>query len=78
MYFNKDKLKSHEEAKLEDHLKKRLNKREQRQKMHLVQSDSSREAEIDSSVQIANNTNIHFQSHKSILVRNFMGINLYF
>jgi len=45
--------------------------------MHLVQSDSSREADMDSSIQIANNTNIHFQSHKNILVQSFMGIHCY-
>lgn len=58
----------------EDNLKKRLNKREQRQKLHLVQSELSKDVDTDSNVQIANNTNIHFQSHNSIRSRNFIGI----
>lgn len=77
LFSYKDKVKTHQEARLEDHLKKRLNKREQRQKFHLGQSDSSRDADIDSSVQTANNTNIHFQSHNSLTARSFIGINLY-
>lgn len=58
----------------EDNLKKRLNKREQRQKLHLVQSDSPKDVDTDSNVQTANNTNIHFHSHNSIRSHNFMGI----
>jgi len=72
----KDKAKTSQEARLEDHLKKRLNKREQRQKFNSVQADSSRDADIDSSVQTANNTNIHFQTHNSIIARSFVGIYL--
>lgn len=74
--MNQDKVNTHQEARLDDHLKKRLNKREQRQKRHLGQSDSSRDGDIDSSVQTANNTNIHFQSRNNILARNFIGIYL--
>lgn len=57
----------------EDNLKKRLNKREQRQKLHLVQSELSKDVDTDSNIQTANNTNIHFQSHNNIRSRNFMG-----
>lgn len=70
-------MNTHQEARLDDHLKKRLNKREQRQKRHLGQSDLSRDGDIDSSAQATNNTNIHFQSRNSILARSFMGIKIY-
>lgn len=66
-----DKVKTPQEARLEDHLKKRLNKREQRQKLHLAQSDSSRDA--DSNIQTDNNTNIHFQSHNNLIAQNLIG-----
>jgi len=53
-----------------------LNKREQRQQFNSVQADSSREADIDSSVQTANNTNIHFQTRNSMIAQSFVGIYL--
>lgn len=53
-----------------------MNKREQRPKFNSVQADSSKDADIDSSVQTANNTNIHFQTHNSIIARSFVGIYL--
>jgi len=71
----KDKVKTFQEARLEDHLKKRLNKREHRQKLNSAQPDPSRDADINS-VQTANNTNIHFQTHNSIIARGFVGIYL--
>jgi len=52
-----------------------LNKREQRQKLHLAQIDSSKKE--DSSVQTANNTNIHFQSHNNVMAQNFVGMNTF-
>jgi len=71
-------VKTHQEVRFEDHLNKRLNKCEQRQQFNLVQSDSSKDADIDSSIQTDNNTNIHFQSHNSIIARrNFIGGYLY-
>lgn len=71
----KDNVKTHQEARFEDNLKKRLNKREQRQKLHLVQTDSSKKE--DSSAQTANNTNIHFQSHNNVMAQNFIGMNTF-
>ncbi|XP_060843295.1 E3 ubiquitin-protein ligase MYCBP2 isoform X2 [Rhopalosiphum padi] len=52
-----------------DRFKKRLNICGQRQKLNLVQIDSSMDADIDSSIQTANNTNIHFQTQNSIITR---------
>jgi len=45
----------------------------QRQKLNLVQIDSSMDADIDSSIQTANNTNIHFQTQNSIITRSSVG-----
>jgi len=59
---------------LEDHLKKRLNKREQQQQFNSVQADSFRDSDIDSSAQTANNTNIHFQTQNSKIARSFVGM----
>lgn len=50
-----------------------MNKREQH-KFNSVLADSSRDADIDSSAQTANNTNIHFQTHNSKIARSFVGM----
>jgi len=72
----KDKVKTSQEVRLEDHLKKQFIKRDQLQQFNSVQADSSRDVDIDSSVQTANNTNIHFQTHNSVVARSFVGIYL--
>lgn len=62
-----------QEARLGEHLRKRLSKREQ------PQSDSARDADVNASLQTANNSNIHFQCHNRGFIGNsFLKIYIFF